>query len=94
MGRMANGVFSPICLVVRYEEEREDERLDLEKDHLETEWRIVHMVDVDVSWVGLAALPPPPSPLPATRSQVHRPCPPLSLAAVYLHPRPCVNSGR
>lgn len=33
----------------RYEEEREDERLDLEKDHLETEWRIVHMVDVDVS---------------------------------------------
>lgn len=25
----------------RYEEEREDERLDLEKDHLETEWRSV-----------------------------------------------------
>jgi hypothetical protein len=76
-------------VVVRYEEEREDERLDLEKDHLETEWRIVHMVDVDVSWVGLAALPPPQSPLPSLTLRHALKYTdiilPLSLAAVDLH---------
>ena len=29
----------------KYEQEREDERMDLEKDHLETEWRVVHSVE-------------------------------------------------